>query len=190
MTQCLVSQDELQVLLRRDPVGEDDDLTVTEGVAGSVGAIEVTLWAGSHGLCVQLREPCLEVSLVADNRQLRRTCQLAHEVASDQLHPTGCDLGDGLAVQIDDVVDGVPVGEGEDPRPQLDHVYVAVGLDEAGEQGAIITECSLGIGSLDTLGEAFELISPLFSHCPRCIQERGDHVRQADSVCVCACRIS
>ena len=52
VTQCLVSQDELQVLFRRDPVREDDDLTVAEGVTGSVSAIEVTLRAGSHGLSV------------------------------------------------------------------------------------------------------------------------------------------
>ena len=168
MTQCLVSQDELQVLLRRDPVGEDDDLTVAEGVASSVSAIEVTLRAGSHGLCVQLREPCLEVSLVADNRQLRRTCQLAHEVASDQLHPTGCDPSDRLAVQIDDVVDGVPVSQREaaglDEQGTLRgprRVGEVVGFGVLSQQRAVLAKCGVWVFLSDLGHKVSEALLPV-----------------------------
>ena len=65
--------------------------------------------------------------MVADNRQLRRTCQFAHEVASDKLHAAGCNPGDGLAIQIDDVVRGVPANERE-ATACGEHTLLPVGL--------------------------------------------------------------
>ena len=108
-----------------DPVSEDDDLTLAEGIPHGGCGVEVTLRAGSHGASVDGRELGAQISLVADDGQLRCTGQLCHKVAYKQLHPARCKGGHWLAVKVNGVGDAARVCQcegttgGEHPTLQV-----------------------------------------------------------------------
>ena len=70
VTQRLVGQHKLELLLGDNPVGEDDDVAVAERVAHGTGCVKVTLRARGCGLLIQLGVLGLEVRLIAVNLYL------------------------------------------------------------------------------------------------------------------------
>ena len=144
MPQRLVGQDEAELCLGADAVREDDDLPVTERVAHCVDGVEVpgTL---SGGCGVQLGVSSLEVRLVAEDVDLGLAQQLRDEAGHGELYPAQIQcLGDGLAIEVDEVA---PV----DPR--LEGVDLGLGLRGLGrftEHGfALGLGLSRGCGSVD-----------------------------------------
>ena len=104
-------EDELKLLLSANAIGEDDDLSVTKGVAHGWDGIEVTLRPGCNRLLVELWVLGLEVCLAASHGDLGRTRKLSGEVTDQHLHSTSSQGSYRFAVEAHDPVDCVPCGE-------------------------------------------------------------------------------
>ena len=103
----LVGEHEAKLLLRLQPVREDDDLVVAEGVPACWGAVEVALRPRRCGPLVQTGVGSLEVGLAAEDVDLGLDHQLGQEVRQHHPHTTKIQrLRDGLAVDVDEVASG------------------------------------------------------------------------------------